>query len=115
VIGPFGLAFYKQITGEFVCGANGPSGVHLEDLRDSIELKVRLAGYMSSDGVADVVSGQSVGFKADEDPEVFSRWGGHRWSLPLAISGSRFLWWVMRSWCWSELVSKIRGSYWRSA
>ncbi|EXU94728.1 hypothetical protein X797_012193 [Metarhizium robertsii] len=62
IIGLFGLAFYKQIAGEFVCGANGPSGVHLEDLRDSIELKARLAGYMSSDGVADVVSGRSVGF-----------------------------------------------------
>ncbi|KJK73646.1 hypothetical protein H634G_11111 [Metarhizium anisopliae BRIP 53293] len=73
IIGPFGLAFYKQITGEFVCGTDGPSGVHLKDLRDSIELKACLAGYMSSDGVANVVSGRSVCFKADEDPEVFSR------------------------------------------
>ncbi|KJZ70054.1 hypothetical protein HIM_10558 [Hirsutella minnesotensis 3608] len=58
VIGPFGLAFYKQIAGVFVCGANGPAGVHLEDLRDPIEFKARLAGYVSSYGVADVVSGR---------------------------------------------------------
>ncbi|KJZ69640.1 hypothetical protein HIM_10979 [Hirsutella minnesotensis 3608] len=70
VVGPFGLAFYKQITGGFVCGANGPAGIHLKDLRDPIELKARLAGYMSSYGVADVVSGRCVGFKADEDPEL---------------------------------------------
>lgn len=29
IVGPFGLALYKQMTGGFVCGANGPAGIHL--------------------------------------------------------------------------------------
>lgn len=87
VFGPFCLALYEKIACKLVYSTYGPPSVHLKYLRDSIEFDACLAGNMSADGVADMVSGRSIGVETDEYPEVVSGWGSDR-GLPLAMRGS---------------------------
>lgn len=87
VFSPFCLAFYEEVACELVYSTYGPPSIYLEHLRDSIDFNAGLAGNMSADGVADMVSGRGIGVQTDEYSEVLPGWGRSR-GLPLAMRGN---------------------------